>query len=457
MLRKFGPPLAALLVVAGCAGSAKLTQQSQQKLAAGDAWRAWQLATHALDKEPGNPSARDAATAAGGAIAQDWERRIRALADVDSVQAADQVLEFVAFRANAARYATIPVGADWPNEEHTLRSTAARICYKRGVEAMGSMRPKRACDSFSQAEHYLSGYRDAAQRAGRAMDQAVTRVAILPLRASGDLGAIGAQVASDWSDDLTQHFVPNARFTRILPAGALANVMTVSQLGDLSRGDAVRLGRKAGAQRVVLASIGGVKSENRIDLFTETVARRIVDRDKDGHESEHWVDVPIEVVARVRDVTVGVDYELVSTRDGASLAHQRFDRSTEARVVWTSYQPQGDVNAYSLVSSSVRSSDPDRATRVENRWKTVCGAGTTLQQVLEASRSSHGEDHYQRAALGRFIAGASFVFLTDLPPTNDLAYAALVKGCGPVRDDLMRLDDVDEVDLGVALSSSDHP
>ena len=95
MLRKFVPPIAALLVLAGCAGSAKLTQQSQQKLAAGDVWRAWQLATHALDKEPGNPSARDAATAAGGAIAQDWERRIRALAAVDSMQAADQVLEFV--------------------------------------------------------------------------------------------------------------------------------------------------------------------------------------------------------------------------------------------------------------------------------------------------------------------------------------------------------------------------
>ena len=458
MFRKFAPPMAALLLmVAGCAGPAKLTKQSEQKLAAGDAWRAWQLATHALDKEPGNPSARDAATAAGGAIAQDWERRIRALADVDSMQAADQVLAFAEFRANAARYATIPVGSDWPNDEHQLRSTAARICYKRGAEAMGSMRPKRAWDNFSQAEHYLSGYRDAAQRAERAMAQAVTRVAILPLRASGDLATIGAQVASDWSDDLTQHLVPNAQFTRILPAGALANVMTVSQLSDLSRDDAVRLGRKAGAQRVVLASIGGVKSENRIDLFSESIARRIVDRDHEGHESERWVDVPFEVVARVRDVTVGVNYELVSTRDGASLAHRRFDKSTEARVVWTSYQPEGDVTAYSLVSSSVRSSDPERADRVENRWKTVCGAGTTLQQVLEASRSSHGEGHYQRAALGRFIAGATFVFLTDLPPTNDLAYAALAKGCGPLRDDLMRLDDVDEVDLGVALSNSDHP
>ncbi|MGH7742510.1 MAG: hypothetical protein ACRENS_10875, partial [Candidatus Eiseniibacteriota bacterium] len=305
MPRKNWLPTAALLiVVAGCAGPAKLTERSQEKLAAGDPWHAWQLAIHALEKQPGNPAARDAATAAGGAIAQDWERRIRALATVDSMQAADQVLAFAEFRVNAARYATIPVGSDWPNEEHALRASAARTCYQHGAEAMNSKRPKRAWEAFSQADHYLGGYRDAAQRAERAMGLATTRVAILPLRASGDLASMGSQVASDWSDELTQHFVPNARFTRILPPGAFANVMTVSQLGDLSRADAVGLGRKVGAQRVVLATIGGVKSDNHTNLFSEAIARRIVDRDDHGHESERWVEVPIVVVARVRDVTV---------------------------------------------------------------------------------------------------------------------------------------------------------
>jgi hypothetical protein len=455
MLRKIAPPVAALLLVIGCAGPAKLTQQSHEKLAAGDAWRAWQLATHALDKQPGNPAARDAATAAGAAIAEDWERRIHALADVDSMQAADQVLEFADFRVHAARYATIPVGASWPNDEHRLRASAARVCYERGVTAIESKRPKRAFDEFSHAESYLSGYRDAARRAERAMDLAVTRVAVLPLRAAPEFASMGAQVASDWSDDLTQHFVPNARFTRIMGGDAIANLMTVSQLGNLSRDDAVRLGRKAGAQRIVYGSIGGIKTSNHIDLFQETIARRIVDHGQDGHDTERWVDVPFEVVARVRDVTVGVDYEVVSTRDGASIAHQRFDRSTSARVVWTSYQPEGDLSAYSLVSTTVRSADPDRAKRVETRWKAVCGDATTLQQVLEARRSSHGEGHYDRStALPRIISGAAFMFLSDLPPTNDLAYAALARGCGPLHDDLKRLDDVDDVDLGPPVTKS---
>jgi hypothetical protein len=141
--------------------------------------------------------------------------------------------------------------------------------------------------------------------------------------------------------------------------------------------------------------------------------------------------------------------------NGASVSHQRFDRSTSARVVWTSYQPEGDISAYSLVSATVRSADPDRARRVETRWKAVCGDGTTLQQVLQARRSSRDDGHYQRSSLARFASGAAFVFLTDLPPADDLAYAALSRGCGPLRDDLARLDAVDDVDLGASVTSSD--
>jgi hypothetical protein len=48
------------------------------------------------------------------------------------------------------------------------------------------------------------------------------------------------------------------------------------------------------------------------------------------------------------------------------------------------------------------------------------------------------------------LAGAAFVFLQDLPPTEDLAFAALAGGWQPLRADLLRLDEVDEVDLGMA-------
>src|SRR5678815_5562171 len=171
----------------------------------------------------------------------------------------------------------------------------------------------------------------------------------------------------------------------------IENAMTVSQLGDLSRDDAVKLGRKAGAQRVVWGSLGGVKTSTHLEFFKESVCRRVTDKDREGHEITRWVDVPIEVVARVRNVTVGMDYELLSTKDGSSMAKRHLDRSTEARVVWTSYEPVAEVESYALVSETVRSANPTRAKEVETHWKAVVGEAT-IAQVLQARLASDKSD-----------------------------------------------------------------
>jgi hypothetical protein len=457
MLRRIAPILFLLSLVIGCAGSSKLSQKSEEKLAGGDAWRAWQLATRALDKEPGNPRARTAATAAGASIAQDWQRRIRALAEVDSLNAADEVMKLAEFRVNAARYATIPVGAGWPDEERALRQTAARTHYQRGREAADSGRPKRACNEFNEAERFVNGFRDTAKRADLAMNQALTRVAVLPFRSSTEDASFGTQVAQAWQDDLVENLAPPAtQFTRILGGESLKRSMTLSDLEDLSRADAVRLGRKSGAERVVWGTVGSVKSSTKLHLFRDTVVRRVTDKDAEGHEVTRWVDVPIEVVARVRDVTVGVDYEVISTSSGTSLVHRHVDRSTQARVVWTSSQIDGDPSSYSLVSETVRASNPDRARDVESRWASVCGNATTLVQVLEARKQAPTSARNTRETLARFAAGAAFVFLDELPPAEDLALAVLSKGSAPLRDDLLHLDEVDDVDLGVEVPESDN-
>lgn len=452
MDRKLALALPALLLIAGCAGTAKLTEKSQKTLAGGDHWRAWQLATRALDKEPGNPRARAAATAAGASIAQDWQRRIRALAEVDSVNAADQAIEFAVFRAGAARYATIPLTPEWPGEERSLKRAAARIHYQRGVQALESRRPKTAHGHFEQTQRFIPNYRDAATLADRAMARALTRVAVVPFR--GESG-LGAQVAQAWREDLSRALAERARYTRLLPGEAVEQSMSVSQLGRVTREEAVRLGRKAGAQRVIWGTIGDIESKTRLEFFRDVIVRRVRETGPDGQVVTRWVDVPIEVVARMRDVSVDVSYEVITVKDAASIAQQHFDRATSARVVWTSFQPEDDLESYALVSETVRTGNPQRARDVETRWKAVCGE-STLRQVLEARRASGGKGHYHRDVLPRFIAGAAFVFLEELPPADDLAFAALASGSAPLRDDLLRLDAVDDVDLGVGSTSADE-
>src|SRR5438046_5149375 len=194
MLRRIAPALLALPLVLACAGPSKLAQRSEEKLAGGDAWRAWQLATKALDREPGNSRARQAAAAAGTMIVSDWQRRIHSLAAVDSLQAADQVLELDDFRVQATRYAALPIDETADREAHALRRAAARMHYQRGLTARDSHRPKAAYLHFADAERFVPDYRDAARLADQAWSKALTRVALVPFRTGSDV-AIGREAA----------------------------------------------------------------------------------------------------------------------------------------------------------------------------------------------------------------------------------------------------------------------
>ena len=455
MPRRLAPAVLALLLIAGCAGSSKLAERGEEKLANGENGRAWELALKSLRKDPGNTRARAVAEAAGNSMARDWEQRIHALAASDSVAAAEQVLALCAFRVDASPYAAIRVGPAWAHEEQGLRQSAARTNYQHAVADMAAKRPKRAYLGFADAQRYVADYRDANRLADKAFERALTRVAILPFAASSGDPSFGRDVADAWRDGLAGQLAPpDAHFTRIVGGSDVEAQMNVAQLGRLSRADAIAIGRKAGAQRVVWGSIGPVESNTRLQLFTDVIARRVVEKRPDGETVTRWVDVPVEVVARVRTVNVDVDYEVVATKEGATVAHQHGTRSTSARVVWTSFSPEGDLGDYALVSDPARSERPEHAKDVETRWKNVCGDNTTLRQVLEARREARSSGQYHRETLARFATGAAFVFLQELPPADDLALAALQGGWQPLHHDLLRMDPLDDVDLGLAVATS---
>jgi len=445
------PLVCAVVLVPGCAGPAKLAERSEQKLVGGDPMRAWSLATKALDKEPGNRRAQDAALAAATAIGTDWRRRIRALADADTIQAADQVLAFRDFRVGAARYATVPVDSAWTGTERALCRAAARVHYEFATAALQGSRPKQAWVGLQEVQRYVPGYRDAARLSAKAYEQALTRVAVVPFGVASPRGTLGRDVSDSWRDGLSQAVAPPAaRFTRVLLGGDVARAMTVSELDQPSREKAVRVAGRAGAERLVWGWIGGVDTDTRTDTFRDVVSRRVKHEDDQGHEVVEWVDVPILVVARLRTVTVDLRTELISTATGATLAHHEDRPTVTARALWTTYLPEGDLDDYALVSESRRHADPERAKKVEERWHAVAGEGTSLRQVFEARRSTRETPHYRRESLRDFVPGARrFVFLEELPPADDLALAALVDAWGPLRDDLLRLDGVDEVDVGL--------
>jgi len=436
----------------GCAGPAKLAERSEGKLAEGDVWKAWNLATRALDKAPANARARDAAASAAAVIADDWQRRITSLAAVDSMAAAEQVLEFVRFRTGAIRYTTVHVRDAWSRDELLLRQSAARTCYDAADEAMATRRPKKAYAGFLEAERFLPNFSDAAERADVALDQALTRVAVVPLRSSRGDANLSREIAAAWSGSLVEHMAAGEYFTRILPIEDVERELRVSDLGRTSRDDAVRLGREAGADRVVWGSIGEVDSKSSIHFFAETVWRRVVEKDETGAKITRWVEVPIQVVSRVRTVDVGLSYEVIATDGGVTLARDSGTRTMKARTVWTAYSPEDGPDRYALVTDEIRTANPERAKQIESKWASVVGAGTTLGQVLDAKRAYRGSND-RAGAVARFAAGAAFVMLEDLPSTEELTWAALANGWTSVHRDLVNLDGVDDVDLGAASAS----
>src|SRR6267378_876029 len=198
MLRRLAPVLPALLLVIGCAGPSKLAQKSEENLAAGE-----------------NARAREAATAAGNALARDWENRITALATSDSLAAAEQVLDLTVFRARAVRYAAVTVSPEWAGTERALRNTAARTYYQHAVADLGSRRPKKAFLGFEDVQRFIPDYRDVAKLSDRAYQKGLMRIAFVPF--AGGNPTLCRDVAASWRDDLAQRMVPpDVQFTRIL-------------------------------------------------------------------------------------------------------------------------------------------------------------------------------------------------------------------------------------------------
>jgi len=448
--------LLAAVSVIGCAGPAKLAQKSNDKLAQGDVWKAWQLATRALDKAPANPEARRAAANAAASIADDWQRRITALAAVDSVAAAEQVLAFVQFRTQAIPYTTVPVSAAWAAAESRLRNGAAQHHYADGIAAAHSRRPKKAFAQFRESERFVAGYRDAAQRADAALPLATTKVAVLPLAsANGDVN-LGRAISEEWSGALAEHLPAGDYFTRVLPADDVERALSVADLGRTTRADAVRLGARVGADRVVWGAIGPVDSHAGIHFFRRSIWHQATVRDGAGHAVSTWVEVPIEVVSRTRTVSVDLAYEVIATHGGATLARDHAARTIDARTVWTSWVPDGGADSYALVTEEMRRTDPDRCHAIESEWASVVGAGTTLAQVIEARRACARRANDPADALAHWAAGAAFVMLQDLPGTQELAHAALTASWQPVQHSLVQLDPVDDLDLD-AMSAGDTP
>ena len=439
------PTLLALTLI-GCASSAELARRSRRSLAAGDPRQAYEMARRALDKDAENAEARAAYGAAATEIAIQYRTRIARIAPADTVAAAREALEFRAFRTEVDRY-PVAIARD-PEDlevEARLATAAARILYRGAERSLDEGRPKEAYHRFRDSERFDPGYRDVARRVVDAHEQALTRVAILPFEDQANVAGLATALAGRIAAETGRRTgSPALFFTRIVDPEQVLEHVTVGQLRRMTRDDALRIGRRLRAERVVYGRYTALRVDNTTHDFTVPIYRRTVQHVTDGPDRVLWRESSVSVLARERRVALTMAFEVLDTRTGEVVAQHDEPREAFARVVWSDYRADGECKEYALGHEELEREAPDRVRDGRDRWKRVMGSWS-LPDFLERARSERVRSGWSSERRRDFYTDTRQrpVFLAELPGVDDLVHIALREPEEPVIAVLRALDPED--------------
>ena len=434
--------LSALLALS-CASTNRLSRKSEQELAVGDLGDAYQHALRAVTKEPGHPRARAAFAAAATALVDDREARILAIAAADTLAAAERALELAVLRAEILRHGfTLPPDTASARKEGAILAAAAAYHYGAAEHALAARTPKVAWAEFRDARRFVPGYRDLDRRIDEALALGMARVAILPLSDQVGVPGLSRALTDRVYAEVSRHVRPDQFvFTRLIDPAQVYGRVTVAESDRLTRADAIRIGRRLGADQVVSGRVYGLRTSTNTTAVHQVIFRRVVERDTSGSRRERFVEHDFHAVERERIVTVQYEFEVVDTEDEASLS--RFGDAVEgyARVVFTDFEPTGDCDDYVVVPPGLKRTDPARAADLQEGWRSHFGTWT-LPALLRKARSDRNRSHYSAADRQAFFGDCRErpVWLGGLPGENDMAAIALDVIWQPVLGMLKELD-----------------
>ena len=432
------------MLLAGCAGPAKLAKESDEALAKGDLRLAYQRALKAIEKDPLNQPAREAYEASSARLVQDHRQRVLAAATADTLRAADLALAFHALRAEVAAHdSAVPTDAAYDASETRILRTAARRWYGRGRLAMAAKHPKEAYRDFVSARHYVDDFLDAGKQQDAAFAAALTRIAVLPF-------ADGVRVpglAQDLCERITQRVrsgVNKLIFTELLPIDSVEVRVSIAQAREMTRDEALALGRRLGVQRIVYGHLAGLRSSSNQSELVTPVYRRLASKDSQGNAVVRWEEQSLRVVLRDREVSVQYDFDILDVRSGVSLAHRELPGRTSARIAWTDFRPEGGIDDYALLPNDVRKADPDRGKQADAQWNERMGSWT-LPAFMQKAREDRQRSHYDPRYRSEFFTDTHRrpVWLGELPGEEDLAYVAVDDAWRSVLAAMQELDPKD--------------
>ena len=426
--------LAALAL--SCASTSELARRSTHALAAGDARAAWQWGERAMKKDPQSPVARDAMTAAAAVVVPDWQRRIRALAESDTIAAAKLSLDFAPVRAELGGWGiTAPLDSAYVDDERIIRRAAARQLYRRANGELRAHHARDAYHDFSEVDRILPGYRKVGERIERSYEEALIHVAVVPF--ADESGVLAGDLAREMRDHLVRTMpAKNYPFVRFIENDA---VFAALPAAPLDRDAAIHLARTVGAQRVVWGRIYGLDSDTHSESWDDRVWRRVAWRDTSGKEKVRWDPVDFRTTQRERVVHVSWEMQVIDTDEESTLDRGTGTEAATARTVWTDFDPHGDPREYAWAPPDWKEGRHDDWEGAETRWKSRYG-DWSVSKMIESARVGREHPHYRREDRDRFFHSGHPLFMNDLPPREDLAYQALQPLEGRAEGVLKRLE-----------------
>lgn len=425
-----------------CANAQKFAERSQQELAAGRIDQAYQSALIAYRRDPRDPAVQNALSGAANARVDDWKKRVRNLATVDTLKAARQTLELEKFRLEVVSLGVqLREDLGYTRDEDLIRQAAAASVYTEGDSAMREGNPKLAYSRFAEARDYAPGYRDVSQRAADALRRANVLVAFLPFTDETGGSDLGRALSEHVRSETLKHLGPaGLTFTSFLTPEQVYDRLTVSELDNLTREKAISIGRRIGARRVVWGRVYSPSVNTDSNRYDETIWRREEFRDTSGTHVR-YVEEQFRAIERERQATVRWETEVIDVESEEAVTRREGSEEARARTVWTTFRPRAGFDAYCLVPPDMKKRDANRAANVESGWRETFG-DWTLPKLLECTRNTSGRARYSSSWRREFYADtrARPLFFDDLPDEHDLIFIALDDVWKPVYANIVDQD-----------------
>ncbi|MFQ5603913.1 MAG: hypothetical protein ACE5HS_11655 [bacterium] len=252
------------------------------------------------------------------------------------LKAGDEIFAEKRYRQAIAIYKNILEFA--PRHSKTLNKIA-ECHFQLGRQYFNAAKYREALKQFETTQKYVEDYRDAAEWAQRAYDEAVQVVGIFPFQNLTAHTVDGYLIASEVINRAIHANLRFAEFLNEAEMNELVNILRRKRPDKLLEVEILKLASDEGLDAVVWGKVQEVRVKDYPESFKEFEHEKVVVvEDSSGKEVEEKTPIYYREYSRARQIRLSVDYFILEAATGKYLDRNRFVEQVRDEVQWIAYQ-----------------------------------------------------------------------------------------------------------------------